>query len=117
MSEENKLPTVPTEEWNGLFWAYNLPLQMWGNDEDGWRVLNYMPRKERCQYLESSVTKEELPQFCKNTAMILRNLADLFETLGRGEIKLVYYPDELPAEAIKGAKEDADEVHGSDESE
>ena len=25
----------PTEEWNGLFWAYNLPLQMWGNDEEG----------------------------------------------------------------------------------
>lgn len=111
MSEENRLPTVPTEEWGGLFWAYNLPLQMWGTADDGkaddsWRVLNYMPRKERCQYLESSVTKEELPQFCQNTALILRNLADLFEALGRGEINHIYYPDQLLPEAIKMAEED-----------
>lgn len=99
MSEENRLPIVPTEEWPTIFWAYNLPLQMWGNAKNGWRVLNYMPRKERCQYLESSVTKEELPQFCQNTALILRNLAELFEALGRGEIKTVYYPDELLSEA------------------
>lgn len=103
------LPIKPTEQWNGLYWAYNLPLQMW-HSEEGWRVLNYMPRKERCQNLEELVTKEELPQFCQNTATILRNLADLFELLGKGEINHVYYPDESPEEAIQSAKDEAEDA-------
>lgn len=101
MSEEieNKLPIVPTKEWEGIFWGFNLPLQMWPVNSTTWRVLNYMPRRERCQNLEALVTKEELPQFCKNTAIVLRNLAELFELLGKGEIDTIYYPDKLPEEA------------------
>jgi len=119
MSDEKRLPTVPTENWEGLFWAYNLPLQMWKTD-GGHSVLNYMPRKERCQSLESPVSPEELPQFCKNTAIVLRNLADLFELLGEGKINHVYYPDELPEDAIRHAQEEAaeanaNEVHRGDE--
>ena len=98
----------PTQQWNGLFWAYNLPLQMWRSDE-GWRVLNNMPRKEGLIQLEDLVTEEELPQFCQNAATILRNLADLFELLGKGEINHIYYPDELPEDAIKSARHEVEE--------
>jgi len=114
METENKnaeLPIVPTEEWNKLYWAYNLPLQMWGGepDEEGirqWRVVNYMPRREDISSLDESVSETELPQFCKNAATILRNLADLFDSLGKGEIKYIYYPTELPSEAIKNREDD-----------
>lgn len=60
-----------------------------------------MPRKERCSFIEEEITEEELPVFCKNTAIILRNLASLFEALGEGEIKTIYYPDETIEEAKK----------------
>jgi hypothetical protein len=108
---DKKLPIVSTEEWNDVYWSYNLPLQMWQSDDGNYRVLNYMPRKEYCKHIESEVTKEELPQFCKNTAVILRNLADLFESLGRGEIDHVYYPDTLLADAIADKKEKEEEIN------
>lgn len=110
------LPGIqPTEDWEDIYWGMNLPLQMWptGGDEMGnanapkeWRVLNYMPRKESCKGLESTVTEAELPQFCKNTAIILRNLANLFEALGERKIDTIYYPDQTVEEAMK--KEDDD---------
>lgn len=98
------LPITPTEEWNGLYWSYNCPLQMWGNARDGWRVLNYMPRKERCEYLEETLTAEEMPQFCRNAAVVLRNLADLFEAVADGTIDSIYYPDESVEMAIASKK-------------
>lgn len=82
----------PTKEWDDLYWAYNCPLQMWPN-EDGWRVINYMPRKECCGELEVIVTPEEMPTFCSNAAARLRNLASLFEAMSEGKIKHIYYPD------------------------
>ena len=88
------------EEWDGLYWSYNLPLQMWHNDDGTWEVINYMPRKERIVRLDQRVTKEELPDFCKNTAYILRNLADLFDALADGKIDAIYYPDEKVEDAI-----------------
>lgn len=101
----------PTEEWQDIYWGMNMPLQMWGstNETTGEReyaVLNYMPRKERCQTLESRVTQEELPQFCKNAAVVLRNLASLFEALGEGKIRTIYYPDQTVEEAVKSKLED-----------
>lgn len=90
-----------TEQFNSLYWSYNLPLQMWTTDDGTWRMLNYMPRKESCLTLEDVIKKEELPKLCKNTANILRNLAYLFEALGRGEIDRIYYPDQSLEEAIK----------------
>lgn len=83
----------PTEEWDEEFWAYNCPLQMWPQ-KDGFSVLNYMPRKERAEYLGELVTAAEVPAFCNNAAVTLRNLADLFEALGQGKIDAIYFPDE-----------------------
>lgn len=97
MSENTEV--TPTKEWGELYWAYNMPLQMWGDAEEGWRVVNYMPRKEMCCGLDEPVTAEELPQFCQNASARLRNLALLFEALGRGEIGYIYYPDKTVDEA------------------
>lgn len=94
----------PTEEWNQLYWAFNMPLQMWA-DHDNWRVLNYMPRKQCCEFLEEEVTKEELPQYCRNAAARLRNLAELFEALGDGKIHTIYYPNETVVEAMVKVKQ------------
>jgi hypothetical protein len=87
MAEEDQ------ERFDKLFWSYNCPLQMWPTEDGTWRVLNYMPRKERIATFDDRVTKEELPSFCKNTARILRNLAGLFDALAVGKIDLIYYPD------------------------
>lgn len=95
---EKKPEVEPTKEWDGLYWAYNCPLQMWPSD-DGWRVVNYMPRKETCCEMEEYVSEAELPQFCKNAAIRLRNLADLFDALGNREIEMIYYPDKSVEEA------------------
>lgn len=103
----------PTEEWQDIFWGYNLPLQMW-QSEGGHRPLVYMPRKEVVKSLEVVITPEELPKFCQNTAVILRNLADLFEALGEGKIKTIYYPDQTVAEAIKSREEDEEDTPEED---
>lgn len=86
------------ENWDKLFWTYNLPVQMFG-DNGKFQPLVYMPRKESCVSLNTHVSQEELPDFCENTASVLRNLANLFESLGRGEIGHIYYPDKNIEEA------------------
>lgn len=96
---------IPSEAWNELYWSYNCPLQMWGDADTGWSVVNYMPRKERCITLEERVTKEEMPQFCRNAAIRLRNLAALFEAMAEGKIDIIYYPDESLESAIKECNE------------
>ena len=88
------------ERFDDLYWSYNCPLQMWPCDNSTWSIVNYMPRKERIATLDERVTKEELPSFCKKTAYILRNLAELFDALGEGKIDTIYYPDEKVEEAV-----------------
>lgn len=92
--------TTPTAERGGLYWAYNCPLQMHGNAKNGWRCVNYMPRKETCCDLEYRVTAAEMPQFCRNAAAILRNLAALFDAMADGKIDRIYCPDKDVAKAI-----------------
>ncbi len=62
MDAKEIVKRIETElsEFGELYWAYNLPLQMWRGD-DGWRVVNYMPRKESVVSLDQRVTKEQLP--------------------------------------------------------
>lgn len=97
------------EKFNNLFWSYNLPLQMWHRDDDTWSVLDYMPRKERVVTFDERVTREELPDFCRNTARILRNLADLFDALGDGKIDKIYYPDETVEDVILEKQKEKEE--------
>ena len=58
-------------------------------ENGGYRVLNYMPRKEACNSLEQIVSEDELKPFCHNAAAILRNL------------DLIYYADKSVDEAKK----------------
>lgn len=101
--------TEPLYADDSLYWAFNMPLQMWKGD-DGWRVLNYMPRKEYCQFLDERVPESELKPFCLKAASVLRNLADLFDALGDRKIDVIYYPDELVAEAIEQCQKDREEA-------
>lgn len=103
---ENKLGLEFNERWPEIYWAYNVPLQMWDN-EQGARPLNYMPRRERCSNLEESVSREDLPAYCRNAAKVLRNLAALFDAMAEGKIKHIYYPNKTVEEAIKDEAEDA----------
>ena len=85
--------------WSSCYWSMNIPVQMW-KEPNGWKVVNYMPRKETCCILDELVTPKELPQFCKNTATILRNLAALFEAMGEGKVDNIYYADKSIEDAI-----------------
>jgi hypothetical protein len=89
---------------NSLYWSYNLPLQAWPRREDdedenspivGYRILNYMPRKERCESLEIEELLGEQTQeeFFEAAADHLENLAKLFRNLAKKEIDTIYYPD------------------------
>lgn len=90
---------------NRLYWAYNLPLQVWPIHEDpenekspviGTTILNYMPRKERCQ--NASFKELELPgeqtreEFFETAAQVLENLAVLMRKAGKDPNFTVYYP-------------------------
>lgn len=93
-------------DWRKDFWVYNLALQMWPNQGGGARILNYMPRRERCVELETPVIAADLPAFCRNNAKVLRNLADLFDAMAEGKIDTIYYPDETVEAAIAKRKEE-----------
>ena len=93
------------------YWTYNLPLQVWPKHEDpedentpvvGARILNYMPRKERCceLELEEVLEGETREEFFENAAMRLENLAKLMRKAGKDPAMCVYYHDE-------GMEEDA----------
>ena len=101
--DENKLKIAYTENHGRTYWSYNCPLQMWPEHKDpeneyseiiGWRVLNYMPRKEACRDLEETISPDELKTYCDNAAKVLRNLSNRFEMLGKRKIDTIYYADE-----------------------
>lgn len=102
---------IPIDNWDKHFWGMNVPVQFWKRDDDPdydeptYNVVNYMPRKAACCDLEP-ITQSELPAFCQNSAAVLRNLADLIEALGRGEIDHVYYADQDLEEAKRKKKEE-----------
>jgi hypothetical protein len=92
---------VPLADWDEIYWAYNLPLQIWRQDDGTWSIpANYMARKERCVHADQGLSDADRPQFCRNTAAILRNLADLFDAVADGQLDHIYYPDKPVAEAI-----------------
>lgn len=87
---------------NSLYWAFNLPLQVWPkhqNQDDenspvvGARVLNYMPRKERCTDcdLDELLGEQTREEFFESAAQHLENLARLMREAGKDPAKHVYY--------------------------
>ena len=94
-----------SKEKNKLYWAYNLPLQVWPIHEDeddekspviGTRVLNYMPRRGCCQETtleELEVLGEETrEEFFNKAADILEHLASLMRKVSKDPNFTVYYP-------------------------
>ena len=91
-------------EKNSLYWAYNLPVQVWPMHEDpddeespivSARVLNYMPRKERCDFLDLNELLEDQTreEFFETAALRLENLARQMREAGANPAKRVYYAD------------------------
>lgn len=89
---------------NGHYWSLNLPLQVWPKHEDpndeespvvGARVLNYMPRKERCESLdlEEVIGDQTREEFFETAALHLENLARLMREAGKDPAMVVYYHD------------------------
>ena len=109
MSETNAADhlarVVPLADWDKIYWAYNLPLQIWKSGDGTWSIVNYIPRKECCASLDEHVSDADRPQFCRNTAAVLRNLAALFDAAADGQLDHIYYPDKPVAEAIAEAAE------------
>ena len=104
---------IPLEDWDELYWASNLPLQIWKSDDGTWSIVNYMPRKECCASLDEHVSDADRPQFCRNTAAILRNLADLFDAVADGQLDHIYYPNKPVAVAIAETAEKRAEAASS----
>lgn len=100
---EKKTPFAGGE----VYWAYNLPLQIYPIHEDpddettpivDHEILNYMARRSRCTEIlltgdAMSGEPVDLGAYCERAARVLENLADQFRKYGRGEINIVYYPD------------------------
>ena len=105
---------VPLEDWDELYWASNLPLQIWKSDDGTWSIpANYMARRERCVHADQALSDADRPQFCRNTAAILRNLADLFDAVADGQIDYIYYPNKPVAVAIAETAEKRAEAASS----
>lgn len=82
---------------NKLYWAMNLPLQIFPNDDgEGYTVLNYMPRKEQVRScdLEELLGAQTREEFLESAALHLENLARLMREAITDPTKTVYYPAE-----------------------
>ena len=97
-----------------IYFSFNVPLQIWiiYNVEDQPRsginleesqVLNYMPRKERCEMqsladifsADAKVTPEDIKEFMRISALVMKNLARQMEKFNPLDLKKnsVYYPN------------------------
>ena len=90
---------------NTVYWAYNLPLQVWPIYEDpddenstiiGTEILNYMPRKEEvveCD-LKDLINDQTRQEFFETAALHFENMAKLMKKAATDESFIVYYHDE-----------------------
>lgn len=87
---------------NKLYWAFNLPLQVWPRHKDDddelspvvdAKLLNYMPRKECCcELLLSDVLGEQTrEEFFETAARHFENLARLMRVAAKDPTATVYY--------------------------
>ncbi len=97
-----------------IYFSFNVPLQIWitYNVEDQPRsginleesqILNYMPRKMRCEMqsladifsADAKVTPEDIKEFMRISALVMKNLARQMEKFNPLDLKKnsVYYPN------------------------
>lgn len=98
-----------------IYFSFNVPLQIWiiynedENPESGINleesaILNYMPRKEGCRMenlsdifsSDEEISTDDLQDFMRVAAVILRNLARRMDDFNPLDMKknLVYYPNQ-----------------------
>lgn len=91
---------------NELYWEYNLPLQIWPTRDDDketspefpatqWRVLNYMPRRERCETIDlddETLGEQTREEFLETAAETLELLAKQMRAAAADPNLHVYYP-------------------------
>lgn len=86
-------------EKNGLYHAFNLPLQVWpSEDGSSCEVLNYMPRKHGVRMAELSdlMGEQSREDFFNKAADGLENLAKLMRRAAVDPVFTVYYHDADP---------------------
>ena len=112
--EDEKLAQKVAKKVGELYFTYNLPLQVYvefnedGKPESGISIenstiLNYMPRKERCELLTFGqvfenteyVAAQDVKDFMKVSALVLEHLAEQFKKLdpAKDPEPYVYYPN------------------------
>lgn len=92
---------------NELYWTYNLPLQVSpAGDGHGEQILNYMPRKNRCEFIDLSevLGEQTREEFYSTAADMLENLARLMRVAAADPSFMVYYHDEEVPTANRGQK-------------
>lgn len=112
--EDEKLAQKVATQVGSLYFSYNVPLQVYiefnedGKPESGINIensniLNYMPRKERCEFLTfgqvfeniEHVTAQDVKDFMNVSALIPEHLAEQFKKLdpAKAPKPYVYYPN------------------------
>lgn len=82
---------------DNCYWVYNLPLQVWFDEEsDDARIVNYMPRKERCCEIQLSevIGNQSKEEFFSQAAFYFDNLARLMREAAAGSKVDIYYHDQ-----------------------
>ena len=79
------------------FWLYNIPVQIYMPTENGpkARVVMYKPKENKCEV--EYIPIGDIPAMCRNSSKLMRNLADLMDSMANGNIKTVCYPDANPS--------------------
>ena len=111
---DEKLAQKVAKQVGSLYFSYNVPLQIFikynenGKPESGIdicqsEILNYMPRKDRCEFITldkvfvnaKKVTAKDVKDFMKVSALVLGNLAKQFKTLDptKDPDPCIYYPN------------------------
>ena len=112
--EDEKLAQKVAKKVGELYFTYNLPLQInivfnedekpeSGIDIDSSVILNYMPRKERCErlslrdvfILDTNVTAQDIKDLMKVSAVILVHLGEQFRKLNpaKDPESVIVYPN------------------------
>ena len=112
--EDEELAQKVAKQVGSLYFSYNVPLQVYvefnedGKPESGISIenstiLNYMPRKQRCELLKfwqvfeniEHVTAQDVKDFMNVSALILEHLAEQFKKLdpAKDPEPCIYYPN------------------------